>query len=531
MALREALRGWDLQPRHIATCQEVSRTMLIGAGCPAEVAAVLTAQWLSTSDFLLSRTKDRGKVDLVVGNPPYIRIEDISPELLRAYRAACPAMGGRADVYIGFFEHALDLLAPAGQVGFICADRWMRNQYGQRLREKIVRGGYSLDVSLSMHDADAFAERVSAYPAVTIIRAGSSRRPAVGKATAGFDSADAVRFTNWVAGDSDALVADHVTAHRLVTAQTPTSSWAEASPGVTKWLAAIESSFLSLGESGVRVGIGVATGRDAVFVSGACDAPRIEPDRLLPLAKVADLKTGEFRWGGSVLINPWTAEGLVALDRYPRLGAYLRSHEPDLRRRSVGRRSPDGWWRTIDRVNHDLLTQPMLLLADMTAQVEPVLAPPGYYPHPQPVLDDLATLGSTSTWRVAAFEGGRAASRCVLREDARRHSAFPGSIPTAGASARSGKHFPGAAKAPGRGFPQARPCGSHRGSTSCLRTARASLLKARISGGFLAASTDRCGPGRVGDRAALASRRIHRPWASPARSALVGDSRGPSPWS
>ncbi|MGH4015414.1 MAG: Eco57I restriction-modification methylase domain-containing protein [Pseudonocardiaceae bacterium] len=54
---------------------------------------------------------------------------------MSAYRSACPTMGGRADIYVGFYEVGLRSLRPGGRLGFICADRWMRNQYGHRLRE------------------------------------------------------------------------------------------------------------------------------------------------------------------------------------------------------------------------------------------------------------------------------------------------------------------------------------------------------------------------------------------------------------
>ena len=34
----------------------------------------------------------------------------------------------KADLFVGFFEKGLALLRPGGRLGFICADRWMRNQ-------------------------------------------------------------------------------------------------------------------------------------------------------------------------------------------------------------------------------------------------------------------------------------------------------------------------------------------------------------------------------------------------------------------
>lgn len=39
-------------------------------------------------------------------------------------------MKGRADIYVAFFEAAMWQLRPGGICAFICADRWMLNQYG-----------------------------------------------------------------------------------------------------------------------------------------------------------------------------------------------------------------------------------------------------------------------------------------------------------------------------------------------------------------------------------------------------------------
>ena len=73
-------------------------------------------------------------------------------------------MGGRADVFIGFYDKALDLLDDGGVLGFICADRWMHNDYGKKLRDKIVSGPFAMDTVVAMHDADAFEADVSGLP-------------------------------------------------------------------------------------------------------------------------------------------------------------------------------------------------------------------------------------------------------------------------------------------------------------------------------------------------------------------------------
>ena len=64
-------------------------------------------------------------------------------------------------------ERGLNLLRPKGVLGFICPDRWMRNQYGADLRE-LISGSYAVDTVITMHDVEAFEEEVSAYPAIVV---------------------------------------------------------------------------------------------------------------------------------------------------------------------------------------------------------------------------------------------------------------------------------------------------------------------------------------------------------------------------
>jgi hypothetical protein len=132
--------------------------------------------------------------------------------------------------------------------------------------------------------------------------------------------------------------------------------------------------------TGTRVGIGVATGADHVFVTSDAD---IEPDQLLPLSMVRDTVSGTLSWSKHFLVNPWDAKGkLVDLNTHPRLRAYFEQHAEVLKRRhvAVGGRSAM-WYRTIDKVDPTLSARPKLLFPDMKLTIHPVLDEGGLYPH------------------------------------------------------------------------------------------------------------------------------------------------------
>lgn len=74
--------------------------------------------------------------DAVIGNPPYIRMEWFSP--VKAYLATSyHSHEERADLYIYFVERALGLLKPAGRLGQIVSNKFVKAKYGKPLRELI----------------------------------------------------------------------------------------------------------------------------------------------------------------------------------------------------------------------------------------------------------------------------------------------------------------------------------------------------------------------------------------------------------
>lgn len=381
--LREAtgaLRACDLQPAHIASARKLVSGRLMTAGLDQEEAAVLAATWIRHDDFLLN-PPDPGTADFALGNPPYIRLEDVSDQLSKAYRRACPTMAGRADVFVGFFEAGLRSLKPGGTLGFICADRWMRNQYGERLRA-LIAANYSVDATIEMHDVDAFETEVSAYPSIAIIRRAEQGATLMASATGAFGEESARRLRGWTRGTRRPVTGNDFDAAVVQGWSATGASWPSGSPERLAVLADLERRFPSLEdtETGTRVGIGVATGADRVFV--VRDASIVESDRALRLAMARDTTGGAVAWSGHYLINPWDGNSgsLVRLEDYPRLHDYFEVHQAVLRRRHVASRRPDQWYRTIDRIDHGLTTRAKLLIPDMKASIHPVLDDTNY-PH------------------------------------------------------------------------------------------------------------------------------------------------------
>lgn len=375
-----ALSAFDISPTSVQRTREAVTKHLIELGVDSGQARNLAEGWVHCADYLC-QAPSLPPTDLVVGNPPYVRLEDIPESKAALYRADYPTMRGRADLYVGFFEAALRSLKPEGVCAFLCADRWMRNQYGGELRRLITEGSFRVETILELHQAAAFEEEVSAYPAMTVLRRTKCQVPTTvarwqeeGEPT----DLEAVRSALALGTSIPTLSVSRVESWFC-----GADPWPQCSPERLELLRYLEAHFPTLESplTGTKVGIGVATGADRAYIVD--DPSLVESECILPLAMAADLKDRCAIIGAPrrYLVNPWPALEGGGLTRFPRLQAYLRPHELALRSRYVGKKDPARWYKTIDRVDASLTSRFKLYLPDIKDRIAPVLDMGATYPH------------------------------------------------------------------------------------------------------------------------------------------------------
>lgn len=335
----------------------------------------LADQWLIFGDFLLIDLHEQ--FDVVVGNPPYIRQELIADALMAEYRSRYRTIYDRADIYVPFIERSLESLKPGGQLGFICADRWMKNRYGGPLRD-LVSQRFHLKIYVDMVGTQAFLSEVTAYPAITVIANEKSditriaHRPPI-------EAAALTKLARTLI-DPDSPPSESGVKELLgVTAGS--EPWILESLDQLSLVRRLEQTFPTLEEAGCIVGIGVATGADQAFIA-PINALDVEEDRKLPLVMTRDIQDGSVNWRGFGVINPFADDGrLVDLAAYPRLRAYLEARRPQIERRHVAQKSRANWYRTIDRIYPAIAGKPKLLIPDIKGEAHIVYENDGLYPH------------------------------------------------------------------------------------------------------------------------------------------------------
>lgn len=373
-----ALQAFEIDPEAARRAVETVRSTLVSLRVPPATASELARAWIKTSDFL-EASLCFPIADFVIGNPPYIRLEEIPEKKISMYRNGFSAMRGRADIYVAFYQAALYQLKPGGICAFICADRWMLNDYGSALRAFITTEGYNVRHIIEAHDVQAFEFEVSAYPAITIIARETQGPVIVSKALPGIETENRDRLVKSLSFDLGS--SPKLRSARFDDWFHGTEPWPCSSPEALRLLKHLEASCYPLESTrtGTKIGIGVATGADRVFITSK--KPDVEPGRALPLALASDLKGCRVEWSGHYLLNPWDENGLADGNLNPRFLSYLALHRDLLAARHTAKKDkPQNWHKTIDRVNLDLLTKEKLYVADIKDRLLPALDTGKTYP-------------------------------------------------------------------------------------------------------------------------------------------------------
>lgn len=372
--LDDCIRGVELHGDSYTGTRAKVVELLVANDVEAAEATRLADKWLVHGDFLLTRLP--AAFDFLVGNPPYVRQELIPAPLLREYRRLYSTLYDRADLYIPFIERSLSLLADGGQLSFICADRWTKNRYGGPLRALIARA-FHLRAYVDMVDTPAFHSDVVAYPAITVIEK-APPGPTLVAARPEIESGFLSALAKVLRGETQTMPAS---VHRLEGVLNGDEPWVLQFSDATDLVRRIEEEYPLLEEVGCKVGIGVATGADRVYV-GKMDELDVEPDRKLPLVMTRDISSGHVSWRGYGVINPFTDAGpLVDLRDFPRLAAYFERHHAAIVGRHVARKDSLRWYRTIDRITPSLAARPKLLIPDIKGEAQVVYEDGHLYPH------------------------------------------------------------------------------------------------------------------------------------------------------
>lgn len=285
----------------------------------------------------------KGGFDVVIANPPYVRqelISDQKPELQVSYP---DVYAGTADLYVYFFAKAFDLLRANGQLSFITPNKFMRANYGKKLRGFLaskVRPHTLIDFGdLPIFDA-------TTYPMITLA---SNQPPNDNKIKV-------LEITSLDESESLHQAADR--AFSLPQYTLSDDGWQLSTPEARALMDKLKAAGTPLGDyvQG-RMYRGILTGLNEAFIID--EAKRVEliaadpkcAEVIKPWLRGRDVKRWQVEWAGLYVIalqnsgdasanNAWgkarteNETRRIFQDTYPAIYAHMMAYEERLRPRT-----------------------------------------------------------------------------------------------------------------------------------------------------------------------------------------------------
>jgi hypothetical protein len=112
---------------------------------------------------------DNGGFDVIVGNPPYVRVQNLKYNEIDYYKNNFSSASKRTDIYLMFYEKAINILNNGGRVGFISSIQFINSEYGEGLRKLLLKN--KIIEIIDFGDLPLFSNAVT-YTGIFIIEKG-----------------------------------------------------------------------------------------------------------------------------------------------------------------------------------------------------------------------------------------------------------------------------------------------------------------------------------------------------------------------
>ncbi len=295
-----------------------------------------TLEWHFEFPEVLNDEGDFLGFDCIIGNPPYIRQEEIKDEKPLLEKQYKNFYASTADLYTYFFALAFNLLKEKGFNAFITSNKYARAKYGAKLRELLLKK----TTIFSYMELNAL--KVFESAAVDTSITNFIKQPPPKES----------RFNYYEPTDKNDLKSARPTPMKQNALTTESFIFADTT--LLDLREKMEKGGIALKDWDIQIYRGILTGFNGAFIIpiekreeilNACKTPeeRERTEALIkPILRGKDIKRYRYEWAGEWLIN--THNGYTSalkskipridIEKYPAIKAHLDSHWDDIAKRS-----------------------------------------------------------------------------------------------------------------------------------------------------------------------------------------------------
>ena len=327
--------------------------------------------WHTWFSDVFNRNDDKNGFDIVIGNPPYIQLQNNGGELAKLYEdCRFQTFAKTGDIYCLFYEKGWQLLCQQGHLCFITSNKWMRAGYGEKMRgffAKHTNPKYLIDFAgVKIFDNATVDTNILIF----------------GKEKNEYQTRCAV--TDKLNKDSLKNLSDFVQQQHTICNFSNEGSWVILSPIEQSIKQKIESVGTPLKDWDIKIYRGVLTGyndafiistekRDEILANCQTEDERLRTAELIrPILRGRDIKRYGYDWANLWLIATFPSRH-YNIEEFPAVKAHLLSFGKE-RLEQTGKKyiingeeikarkkTSNKWFETQDSISYwDLFFQPKI---------------------------------------------------------------------------------------------------------------------------------------------------------------------------
>ncbi|WP_435066028.1 Eco57I restriction-modification methylase domain-containing protein [Halobaculum sp. EA56] len=321
----------------------------------------------------VDRIKDEMEFDVVIANPPYVRVQNINGPK-EDYVARYSSVESNFDIYVPFIERGLDWLKDDGNLSYICPNRVLSHEYSELIRDQLAEE--PLTHIIDFKDVEVF-DAATPYPCIfTVDRDRSPEEPVQCARFA--EERDRIleeihRRDDWENPDVDAydLYTYEKEQMRADNADDHLPSWKPMPDSERRLFDKIEEQGdMRVGEISAEVFVGTQTSANTVYIgeivdqtdeegvvefapSGYDETHPIEEEILTRVLKGKEIDRWGVDWEGLWMILPYEVSAddfdvipqSVLEEEMPHAWDFFLEYEEKLKGRESGKmRGEDDWY-------------------------------------------------------------------------------------------------------------------------------------------------------------------------------------------
>ena len=120
-----------------------------------------------TWEIAFPRVFENGGFDVIIGNPPYVRVQNLKYQEIDYYKSKYEVAHKRVDISLIFFELGLKIIKKRGLLSFITSIQFVNAEYGRKIREVLLRN--KIVEFIDFNGLGVF-EGATTYPGILILQ-------------------------------------------------------------------------------------------------------------------------------------------------------------------------------------------------------------------------------------------------------------------------------------------------------------------------------------------------------------------------